>query len=503
MKALLETMEESNPGVRSAVQGRLETAERYVPLIVLAVVLAVIGLSAMRIVSYGFLPMDDALRHAAKAVCGKPWDQIMVMRPGFEIDHNFGWHQILGVLHRAFAWSPDALVTFSVSGLLVLFCLAPLPWLRRPEAWLVVLFYLSLTRSLERMALGRPFILTAAILLIILMLWHEQKKAGVGLLVATTLLMAAAVWIHGSWYLFALPVCAFVLAGRWRVGLELAGCFAVGTVLGASPTGHPIGFIVQAVRIMFSCFDHQALQRMLANEFQPSDGALPVVLFVLLMLLFRKSRGLACGPSCQNPIFMLAALGWFLGLSVRRFWDDWGLPATGLWLALEIQQYLEEEHPRLAPARLATVIVVACGLYFSFTKDTGGRWTYNLTQEYLTQDNPRLAGWLPEKGGILYSSDGRVFFQTFFKNPHAEWRYMLGFEPTFMPAEDLRVYRQIQWSDGDPNAYLPWVRKMKPADRLVLNAGDWSRPPIKELEWHYAVRGLWIGRLPKTASAIP
>jgi len=39
----------------------------------------------------------------------------------------------------------------------------------------------------------------------------------------------------------------------------------------------------------------------------------------------------------------------------------------------------------------------------------------NLTQQYLTQDNPDLNGWLPEKGGILYSSDMTVFYQTFFK----------------------------------------------------------------------------------------
>src|SRR3974390_3426064 len=170
MKPFLETLEVNDSRTASAQKIQVEALERYVPLVVAVLALAVIMLSAMKIMSYGFLPIDDALRHAAKAVCGKPWDQIMVMRPGFAIDHNYGWHQILGMLHRTFGWGPDVLVTFSVSSLLILFCAAPLPWLRRPEAWLIVLLGFSLTRSLERMALGRPFILTAAVLLVILML---------------------------------------------------------------------------------------------------------------------------------------------------------------------------------------------------------------------------------------------------------------------------------------------------------------------------------------------
>ncbi|HTL59592.1 MAG TPA: hypothetical protein VL361_28230 [Candidatus Limnocylindrales bacterium] len=503
MKPVLETLDLPNSRAQTAVPGRAEAVERYVPLLVVILVLMVVLLSALKIVSYGFIPVDDGLRHVAKAVSGKPWDQIMVMRPGFEIDHNYGWHQILALLHRAFGWGPDVLLTFAITGLLATFCLAPLPWLRRPEAWLIVLFGLSLTHSLERMALGRPFILTAAILLVLLMLWNDQKAAGVGLLSTTTLMIAAAVWIHGSWYLFALPVIAFALAGHRRSALELTGCWLGGTFLGASLTGHPVGFTVQAVRIMFSCFDPHALQRMLALEFQPSDGALPIVGAVILMLLFRRTRGLACTPLVRNPIFVLAGLGWLLGLGTRRFWDDWGVPAAGLWLALEIQEYLELECTRTSLVRLATAVIVAGGLYLSFTKDTGGRWTYNLTDEYLTEDNPQLAAWLPEKGGILYSANQRTFFKTFFKNPKAEWRYMLGFEPTFMPPEDLKIIRDIQWTDGALRSYLPWVKKMRPEDRLVINGGDWSRPDIKELEWHYAIRDVWIGRLPKAAPAKP
>jgi hypothetical protein len=55
--------------------------------------------------------------------------------------------------------------------------------------------------------------------------------------------------------------------------------------------------------------------------------------------------------------------------------------------------------------------------FFGFTSDRDGRWTENLTTEFLTADNPALAGWLPDPGGIIYNSDMDVFFQTFYKNP--------------------------------------------------------------------------------------
>ena len=48
-----------------------------------------------------------------------------------------------------------------------------------------------------------------------------------------------------------------------------------------------------------------------------------------------------------------------------------------------------------------------------------------------------------------------IFYQTFYKNPHGDWRYMLGFEPALMPPEDFEVYHKILWNYGDSKAYAP------------------------------------------------
>ena len=57
----------------------LDSLKRYVPLAVWAMVIFVILAIPLKIIGYGFLPGDDALRHAGKAVSGKPWSEILVL----------------------------------------------------------------------------------------------------------------------------------------------------------------------------------------------------------------------------------------------------------------------------------------------------------------------------------------------------------------------------------------------------------------------------------------
>ena len=91
-----------------------------------------------------------------------------------------------------------------------------------------------------------------------------------------------------------------------------------------------------------------------------------------------------------------------------------------------------------------------------------------------------------------------IFYQTFFKNPEGDWRYMVGYEPALMPPDDFATYHSIHWNYGDAKAYAPWVNKMKPADRLVIRGNGNERPNIPQLEWNYGVSGIWIGRTPRT-----
>ena len=146
---------------------------RYVPLIAWILVLAALILVPVRIIGYGYIPVDDARRHAAKAVADQPWDDILVLREGITIDHNAGWHGILGALHHAFQWTPDGSIAFSICALFLAFALAPLPAFRRPEAWVMALLIINLTDAapIFRLTLGRPLILSMAATVALFALW--------------------------------------------------------------------------------------------------------------------------------------------------------------------------------------------------------------------------------------------------------------------------------------------------------------------------------------------
>lgn len=480
----------------------LLNVKRYIPLAVWLVAVSVILFIPFKIISYGFLPMDDALRHAAKTIAGKSWSEIIVIKENFPMDPSPGWQKILEVVHGAMGGGAEALVVFSVVALMLVLLLSGLPWLKRPEAWLAALFILTIfdPACTTRFARGRPYVLTDAILIAILFLWSRSDKdwPRKTVLTATTLLVAATAWIHGSWYLMCVPGAAILLACGWRWAFAYGGCWLVGGILGAACTGHPFEFLGQDIRHLFGALGNHAATRQLVPELHPSDGNTGVVLVAGLLILWRAVSPGWNPRQLLNPLFMLAVIGWLLGLKINRFWWDWGMPAFLGWVAWELQAQFDRNLPVDSVKRLLITLGLALGLFLGFTSDRDNRWTANLTTEYVTPETPDINGWLPGPGGIVYNSSMDVFFQTFFKNPTADWRYVHGFEPGLMRPEDLEVLRHIQWTYGDARAYEPWVKKMRPEDRLFISGSSGAMPNIPQLEWKYAVSGLWIGRLPQS-----
>jgi hypothetical protein len=481
----------------------LDALRRYVPLAVWAIVILVILAIPLKIIGYGYLPPDDALRHAAKAVSGKPWPEILVTGSSFQIDHNFGWHFLLRKIYLASHCDTEKLVLVELVGLFVLVGWSPLPWLKRPEAWLVALLAMALTTDLVtfRFVDGRPFVLTIAGLLTILFVWqaHGSSPPKWWMVLWLAPLIAACTFVHGVWYLWALPVVAFFFAGQFRWGLMLIAGWVAGVFLGATLTGHPFASMSQAVIMASRAFGLHSTQRTMVSEFQPSSGDIWAVAILGGLVVLRQLAGLKARPLASNPAFWLACIAWVLSFKATRFTEDWGLPALMVLITGDLQLLLETRFATDSFKRLALAGGLAATLFLAVTNDSGSRWTYNLTQQYLTTaEHPELKGWMPEKGGIVYSADMSIFYQTFFKNPDGDWRYVLGYEPALMPDEDFKVFHSILWNVGDAKAYEPWVEKMRPADRLVMRGGRGSPPNIPQLEWEYGVSGIWLGRVPHT-----
>jgi len=504
---------------------------RYVPLLCWAVVLITLLFIPLKIISYGFLAPGDARRHVAKAFTNKPYTEIIMMRPEYKMDHSPGWEWALGSLQRAANWGPDELMSFSVVSLMLCVFLAPLPWLRRPEAWLAALLaeMIAIPELMTRLAQARPYLLTEGVLIALLFAWsHEEEQTPPRLKLALTSLgIALSVWVHGAWYLWALPLAAFFLAGRWRAGLWLGCCSALGTVAGALLTGHPVEFLKQALLIAASISTEHVPQWLLVGEFRPSYGEFTTAVLVGMAFLWRRQQkvspvesadrrpafkgalpsssppmeerepdGNAVKPSVgvgvSGPAFWLMVICWIMGFKADRFWGDWGIPAVLVWLTLQFQAGMTWDFS--APKRVLACGLLAVPLFLHATNDLDQRYTASLSESFLDATEPSLETWLPEPDGIFYTAHMDLFYNTFYKNPQARWRYILGMEPALMPDADLRIFRNIQLSQFKFKTYEPWAQKMGQADRLAIRCS--GQPPLPQLDWTNALGNIWIGRLP-------
>lgn len=474
-----------------------ENLGRYVPLFCWAILIATVLFITLKIVGYGFIAPGDARRHAAKGITDKPYTEIVVMRPEYTMDHSPGWEKLLNVLHKSMGWSEDALMSFAVVFLLLCIFLAPVRWLRRPEAWLcaVLAEMVALPELMTRFAQTRPLLITEAVLIGILFAWRnpEPKRLPWPRLIITTIGIALSVWMHGAWYLWVLPLLAFCLAQQWLAAVRLAICCAAGALIGASLTGKPFVFLEQAVVILQTIAKENPPQWLLVGEFQPSRGEFETLVLLIIVgatrwLVTRKPLAFV-----KDPVFWMMALGWVLGFKADRFWSDWGMAGVLVWLTLQFEDLLENLLPTESVKRVALSVFVAVPLFLTTTNDLDRRFTHAFSEAFLDGNDPNLKPWLPEGKGIFYCADMRFFYNTFYKNPNAEWRYILGFEPALMRPDDLATYRRIQVNRGVAQAYEPWVEKMHPEDRLVVESS--SRPVMPNLEWYNAGDQLWIGRL--------
>ena len=114
--------------------------------------------------------------------------------------------------------------------------------------------------------------------------------------------------------------------------------------------------------------------------------------------------------------------------------------------------------------------------------------------DHLKNNYAKYASWLPEDNGVIYSVNMQVFYNFFFMFPKANWRYILGFEHSIMPKEDLKIYNNIR-SKRNYSSFMPWVKKMTPKDRVIVQGGP-EYPDLPSLKWKWLPPHYWIGRLP-------
>jgi hypothetical protein len=473
--------------------------QKYVPLLSFVLALAVSLGIVFKVLSYGYVPIGDARRYVAKAITDKEYPQILVLGPRYQMDFSPGWEWSLRRIHRVFGVAEDSLMEISVAALMLLILCGAMLWLRHPEAWMATLLavIVPFTGLFPRYTVARPFLVTEAVLICLLLAWARERveKPSWWKLLGSVAGFALAAWIHGTWYLYGLLLAALFLAGWWRATVYLTICWLVGTVVGGVLTGAPVEFLKQNLLWGVDLYKEPVAASSLVGELQPSAGEFSALLVIGFVWLWRKQQGRGEADLFRSPLFWMMTLCWILALKAGRFWVDWGLPAAMVWMAVQFDDAMRNWYENAPGRRLAVCCLLAAPLFLITTSDIDSRYTRSLREVFADGHQSDMKGWMPEQGGIFYSADFSFFFDTFYKNPDGNWRYMLGYEPAIMPEGDLKIFRGIQLNQYAWEAYRPWVDKMHPEDRLEISGS--TEPQLPPLQWHHAGGHIWIGRLPR------
>ena len=477
-------------------QSRLSPQHQLIRSVVLLMCLSTLLITCLRVIGHGFFPIDDALRHVAKVLSGKSWADILIIRPEITMDSHPGWHIILSAFQTLTKCDKTVLLNFSVMLLFLVFTVPPIFYFRRGEAWIasLALSTVFFFGSIYRLFYGRPYITSMALVLLFCFLWDKVKdkdKPWVEL-IALSAITALATWIHGAWYLLTLPLVALLLARQWRVFGLMSGATSLGVLCGAMLMGSPLVFLHQMIFHALDAFGKNDFTRQLVGEFQPFTGEALVFFVIGGFLLWRQTRGEWNDRVLDNPVFYLIVICWIMGFFASRFWTDWAWPALAFWMALEIQAALEQYMDNFSWKRLILAAMFCLVLLLAVTNDHGSRWS-GAVAEWPNIENKAHRPWLPDDGGIVYNDNMFLFYQVFYNNPQAPWRYALGFEPIWMTADNLKIFRDIQLKRGKDESYLPWVQKMTLKDRMILIRS--IEPQIQGLEWHEITPTVWSGKL--------
>jgi hypothetical protein len=466
------------------------------------------------VVSKGFIPPGDALRHVAKVVSDKSWDEVVVLRKDFDgnQDTHPGWHFVLNIFNNL-GLTKDELVCVSLA----------IPWffvfviysivLKRPECFILALcigFMLEPGENL-RVFLGRPYLITMGMTTAYLYFWDPSGNGKSPILLqcgATIVLSAIQVWIHpSSWYLLGIPAsavfCSGLFARRFKYPFLFIVCLVFGVLIASMFCGHPISMFSNNFKQLQWAVLGGNSGTFLVPELLPTyvkDGT-AVILIILFTLRIMPNAWV--GIDWRHPFIWLTIIGLFSGFFVYRFWLDWGLVGLLAWISIDFQEVIKT---KIKYNDLTRLILAACVSIFLVILVLGAvrlsnpnkiiRNTAMIEKSYLEDKS-----WFPGDNGIIYSNSNSTFYQIFYTVPEGNWRYMFGFEQGLMPENDRQILLRILKDPLNLDLYEAWTEKMDSQDRLIISNNRVNLSMIKKnknlskMQWKQITVDKFIGRL--------
>jgi hypothetical protein len=196
------------------------------------------------------------------------------MRPEYVVDHSPGWEWFLGVLHRAFGWDEDALISFSVASMAICVFCFPLIWVRHPEAWLAAVLaqMIAIPQLMERWTQGRPYLLTEGILMALLFPGPKKRPPPPWWKSWPDVFRIRAFGVDARLVVSVGAALRGLFPGPTLAGRPLAGGLLGRREpsLGALLTGRPLAFLYGAIFMAKCIYEEHAPKWLLVGNFNPA-----------------------------------------------------------------------------------------------------------------------------------------------------------------------------------------------------------------------------------------
>ncbi len=480
--------------------------KNYLPLLIFSLILLVIIVFPLVILSWGFAPLDDALRHVAYTLSEKQWADILILRDQFpeKLDTHPGWHSILKLVNNSTNIGKDGLLQFSVISLWLFLAIPALFYIKKPEIFIGCLGFLAFIDfdSFYRLFIGRPYIFTISAAFSIYYIWEtfnfedNSKLKKSPFLILLFSLTTLAVWCHSGWYLFILPITGLLMTRKYQSAVHISAVIISGIFTGALLTGQPLQYLYNQVYHVFISLGSGQNFHDPVVEFRPTGFSWDIFILISLPIFFKFSK-LKNLFQLNHPAFFVMILCWLLGFYVGRFWYDWGFPALLYWYSYNICSVYAKKINDNSPYRIVTAIILITIFLTIGLSKKNDHWSDNpiAFQSILNNDLKQDPAWLPKASGTVYSNSMGAFYNLFYLYPKADWKYLVGFEPGMMPEQLYQTYLDYR-KHRTYESLLPWTDTMSSNDRLVVLADQKYKPTLTNLEWKFFRPFYWFGRIP-------
>ena len=448
----------------------------------------------IKILSYGYYPVGEAMKYCAFAESNKQWGDILVIDKNNEANLISGWSIILKKIKQTGLDKYD-LLDFSVFSIFLIFNLITYFFIKDILSWNTALLIegIFIENFIITITSGVPVIITTICILSLYYVYREELKLkSITKFIFALIITSIAIWIHESCHLLLIIPITFILSRNNKDFINIFLAISIGFILNAISFGSIKDYFYYHYSLIQKIFTEQLPSWFHSIEFQPMfptyNWLIPLIIIIIINSNFVNIKTFF--KNYFSEILFLLIM-WTLSIEKRYYWDVFG----SIMFMYIVANLLKNIYSKLANEiriKYLLLFFISISTYLTYTHDANGRYSKIVLETIpINFKQTGLESWAPGNNGLVYSDSRIIFYTHFFEYPKANWKYILGHNPVLMKNDDQLIYKNIKYSRL-PKDFIPWVNKMTEKDRLILYNKYF--PEMTDIEWIQGSKNFIIGR---------